>query len=304
MKILIPIIFITLFFSCQKKIKEENINLKKKIEILSKDNLRLNRNINVFKKENTNLKSDLNIMTNKAFPTCQEVEKKIKNLFEFSVYSNISKDTLSKGVIDLLIPNNYSTVKDGYEGLLFYLCRLVNPDRNQDFRFKLKNNISDVIKLNNKEYLIHYMWRRLDRSPENIDLFLNEKNKEFIYSLLKKNNIYENSGLKELVKSLLISYNDLNSNIIYSKNEQSGKITCSDDTNIIVENTNIKIKKLLSENTMYVGGTAIMSEFYKYYWVYSFWERRSNEDNLEVVYKLITELNNEMELNNDEYYEE
>lgn len=311
MKNLLFFIFLILFYSCQN---QENKTFNKDYESLRQANLSLNVKVRQYEKSIDSLitlKSIDSITQKNQNYTSEDCEydwelsyRKIDSLKKLSVIlkSNLNFATdifLSKNE---LIENVFSRIvwddNQKYNRILWDLSTLANPNRNNHFKFEIENNINDIAKLSNSEsrfaYYMHYLWRRFDRSPENIRNFLSEKNKKFILSFFKKNNLYINSGLKDLVKCLLISYKDIghNKDLLEKLHKRSESIGVLGDKKYL-ELASPDVKKLLSANNF---DDPIVDERTRYTWVYSFWVRRNHENNSEVVYQLIKEIDEYMDL--------
>lgn len=301
MKNLIFIFFI-LILSCQK----QNEKLIKERELLIQQNKSL-------KKENEKLKQsknpiyDLSIETNPENQT--ESSTEILSVLDFTA-SIIVSDTLPKLLYESLVfeENDVSKYNTDYQ-FLYNLSLFANPNRNITNKFETDGSIKDVIKFveysKNYNYLIHYLFKRANRSPENIN-YLFDKNKEFAYKLLKTGNSYKTSGFERTIKILILSYEEL-----HQKENLLNELITRSETSDVLSDTiyrhieSKKMKKLLSEFRDY--------EFVSYSnWVYSFWARRTKENNAEIVYEIIKEFDREMnkykyteeEIIEEDYYEE
>jgi hypothetical protein len=234
----------------------------------------------------------------------KEKLKHISRVLDFSTKIIIS-DTLPKFLYENFVyeePTIDSTNTD-YQ-FLYALGSLVNTNRNSSKKYKVKDNINDVIKYPGISYYLYYLWKKLDRSPKNIKNIFNE-NKELVYSLLKNGNSYKSSGFKNTVKILLLSYEEMHDkktllNDLYKRTDSIGVLS---DT----------IYRSIESNKMSEMISKFRDEEYVTYskWAYSFWVRRNKENNLDTVYQIIKEFDEEMNKykfienkNEEEYYED
>ena len=282
MKKIIYILLIGIF-SCQNpsdNLIEKNKSLIQQNELLKKGNKSVSEMNSKLRKENENL-------------------KKIIPFVKFSTRS-ITSDTLVKTIYKQLVYENKNSTHSKYYQFLYYLSDLINSNKNN---FHSDPYIENLIKSPNSHTYLHYIWRNIDRTPENIK-YLFDQNKEYAYILLKSGNSYKNSGFEGTIKILLKSHEEISNDeeLLKNLNTRSKKIGVLSDT-IYRSLESQEMEKLISQFTD--------SDSVSYTnWVYSFWARRYNENNSEIVYQIIKEFDNEMSKYNEEkideedYYEE
>lgn len=151
-----------------------------------------------------------------------------------------------------------------------------------------------------KKQLFSNFFVKLDRSPENLKRFLTPEIKRFIFSLLKNNNIYNKSGANLLVKSLLLSYNQLKDNeeqikeIYRVASEVKGLENMDENSplnNYLKSVVTDNIKELLIKEYDKIDSSRVTSESYsRIRLVYTFWARRYKEGNMSFTYDFFKEL--------------
>ena len=291
MRNIVTSIIVLLILGCQnpsEKLIQENNSLIQKNESLKNRHQSVSINNSKLQKENNNLKKAISVL-------------------DFST-KIITTDTLPKILYENLVykEDNLSSDNTDYQ-FLYHLSLFANPNRNITNKFETDGSIKDVLSFasytGNYDYYIHYLWKSIDRSPENIKYYFN-KNKELAYILLKKGNSYESSGFKNTIKTLLLSYEEIGKqkkllNDLYSRTNSIGVLSDTIYNSIVTD----KMNKLISEFRD--------SDFISYkQWAYSFWSRRNQEKNAEVVYQLIKEFDTEMnsykfvEETEEDYYED
>lgn len=261
------IILLAFFFGCEspseklinenKLLLDDNQSLKKRHKSISEINFKLQQ-------ENEHL-------------------RKLIPILEFSSKSIVS-DTLIETIYYNLVYEDSDLTNTTEYQFLYSLSELANPNRNNG---QLWLNTENLIKAPRFEDYLHYLWRTIDRSPGNIKYHF-DKNKNIAYKLLKHGNSYESSGLKNTLKSLLLSYDEIGKqkkllNELYKRTDSIGVL--SDTIYQSIESG--EMTKLISEFRD--------SDFVSYsQWTYSFWARRNQEKNAETVYQIINEFYNEM----------
>ena len=272
-------------FGCQnpsEKLIQENKSLIQHNEFLKKGHESVSEMNSKLQKENENL-------------------RKLIPVLDFSSKSIIS-DTLVKTIYNNLVYENSNSTNTTDYQFLYYLSDLVNPNRNNS---QSEFNTENLIKTPSLNTYLHYLWRNIDRSPENIK-YLFDQNKEYAYVLLKTGNTYKNSGFERTIKILIKSYEEITNNkdLLKELNTRSKTIGVLTDT-IYKKIESQEMKVLISEFRD--------SDFVSYtHWVYSFWARRKKENNAEIVYQIIKEFDNEMskyiyvekKIDDEDYYEE
>jgi hypothetical protein len=272
-------------FGCQnpsEKLIQENKSLIQHNESLKKEHKSVSEMNSKLQKENENL-------------------RKLILVLDFSSKSIIS-DTLVKTIYNSLVYENSNSTNTTDYQFLYYLSDLANPNRNNG---QSKFNTENLIKTPNLNTYLHYLWRNIDRSPENIK-YLFDQNKEYAYVLLKTGNSYKTSGFERTIKILIKSYEEIanNKDLLQELNARSKKISVLSDT-IYKKLESQEMKGLISEFRD--------SDFVSYTnWVYSFWARRDKENNAEIVYQIIKEFDSEMskyihieeKIDEEGYYEE
>lgn len=260
-----------LIISCQnpsEKLKQENQALTQENASLKKGHQSVSEMNSKLKKENENY-------------------KKLIPILKFSSKSIVS-DTLAYYIYNDLVHEaiSYSDSKnDTSYQFLYNFSFIANLNRNPTD----SNDINDLINFPNTSFYLHYLWKNIDRSPANLKSLFN-KNKNIAYRLLKNGNSYESSGLKRTIKTLLLSYQEIHNKqeLLEDLHKRTLTIGVLSDT---IYNTieSPKMTKLISKfrDSEYVSYNS---------WIYSFWMRRHQEKNTEVVYKIIKEFDKEMTL--------
>lgn len=230
-----------------------------------------------------------------------EALRKLIPILDFSSKSIVS-DTLAKTIYNNLVdePNDLTNTTE-YQ-FLYNLSDLVNPNRNNS---QSEFNIENLIETPSFNTYLHYLWRTIDRSPENIK-YLFDQNKEYAYVLLKTGNSYKTSGFERTIKILILGYEEIHQNEKLLK-----ELTTRSKTIGVLADT--IYQKIESQEMKVLISKFRDADFVSYtHWVYSFWARRNKENNSEIVYQIIKEFDNEMskysyvedDIEEDVYYEE
>lgn len=256
--------------------------------------------------ENNSLKREMSEMNLSGEETMQDEDQNFTEALSALAYSVsvITSDTLPEIIYENLVSEEYSAGSTEYQ-FLYRFSLLANPNRNTTSKFETDGSIKDVLSYasytGNYDYYLHYLWKSIDRSPENIRFHF-DRNKTFAYSLLKLGNAYRTSGFENTVKILLLSYREIGKQNalladLYERTESFGVLA---DT-IYNGLESDKMNALISEfrDSEYVSYSS---------WAYSFWMRRFKENNAEVVYEILKEFDNEMGTyefvdDEEEYYE-
>lgn len=268
MRNILTYLTVTLILGCQspsEKLIQQNKSLIQKNESLKKRHHSVSNDNSKLQKENEDLKKVIPVL---AF--CSKI---------------ISSDTLPKILYENLVyeKDNSSFGNTGYQ-FLYDLSKLANPNR---ITTETEGNINNLVKFPSEYFYLHYLWKSINRSPDNIKYLFN-KNKEVAYKLLKKGNSYESSGFKKTIQILLLSYEEISKqktllDDLYKRTDSIGVL--SDTIYLAIESN--KMNKLISEFRD--------SDFVSYrQWVYSFWMRRNKEQNAATIYQIIKEFDNEM----------
>jgi hypothetical protein len=259
------------------------------------------------KQENKSLRDRMFEMNVSRETNAQGEDQSLAEVLSALAFSTkiITSDTLPIILYDNLVSEEHSSGSTDYQ-FLYRLSLLANPNRNSTSKFETDGSIQDVLSYagytGNYDYYLHYLWKTMDRSPENIRYHF-DRNKAFAYSLLKIGNAYKTSGFENTIKILLLSYEEIGEQkaLLADLNERTESLGVLSDT----------IYKTLESNEM----NALISEFrdYEYVsyspWAYSFWMRRFKENNAETVYEIIKEFDGEMsafefmDADEEDYYE-
>jgi len=156
----------------------------------------------------------------------------------------------------------------------------------------------------NKENLFNNLFSKIDRSERNLEKILTPDAKDFVCSLLKRNDVYEESGADKMVESLLLVYNQLQNdpqalnkiyrlaNTSYSElNDFLETITTDEIQEILVDNYHVD----RSEDETSQSETRI-------HLVYTFWGRRYKEGNMDVVYYFLKDVHESIVYNDEVEY--
>ncbi|WP_435262656.1 hypothetical protein [Tenacibaculum sp. nBUS_03] len=275
------ILFITFIFmiSCQKKVDDKKIFQNKINELQAlldtqKDSMSI---------INSELTSELDILKTKLenFEQLIEFSLNKKSIFEHIMYQ-----------IENPSPYDDESVQRNFHNSV-----------DEGFSFPRKNyEIADFSSVDKDSYS-KYILSRFDRSSKNIELFFNSKIKNLIFSYFKNKHLfYKNSGLKLYVKCLILSYEE-------SSNNQDGfnelyKLSQKNDSSldggkhVNFANTMVtdKLKELFVKENINTSNKEIYYEWERFvFHVYSFWARRINENNEQIVYQLLKEFNEKIE---------
>lgn len=263
-KLLLALIIIT-FIRCKKSEKQ-------RIEVTKAE-------LNETFKEDHKSASEINSKLQKE----NENLRKLISVLDFSSKS-ITSDTLVKTIYNSLVYETSNPTNTANYQFLYYLSDLANPNRNNS---QSKFNTEDLIKSPSLSNYLHYLWRTIDRSPENIK-YLFDQNKAYAYALLKTGDSYKTSGFERIIKILLKSYEEIanDKELLKELNTRSNAIGVLSDTIYSkIESQEMKALILGFRDSDFVSYT---------HWVYSFWTRRHKENNAEIVYQVIKEFDNEM----------
>lgn len=222
--------------------------------------------------------------TNQQLKQENEALKKLIPLLSFSSES-ILTDTLSKHLFNNLIENAaWSESATGYQ-FLYELSLLANPNRNG---MPQEEGIQQVVDEPHIYGYLHYLWSSIDRGDNSL-FYLYEKFNPTAMQLLLSSGMYAESGLERTVELLKLTYNETHENTdlledLYQRTDSIGVL----QDRIYQEIASEKAVELASEFRDY--------EFVSYLpWAYSFWARRHHEDNIETVYELLVEFDDEMQ---------
>lgn len=143
-----------------------------------------------------------------------------------------------------------------------------------------------------KYNFFNYIHNNVDRSQENLKLLISPV-KDYVFSLFKNNSIYEDSGLKSIVNTLILiredyALSDTDLEEIYNKcaNEDYS------DTVEFIKNrfSNDDISKSLKKDGKFSAYEDRYTDYdSRLFYVYSFWARRHHEGNADYVYELLKE---------------
>lgn len=210
--------------------------------------------------------------------------KRLIPLLSFSSQS-ILTDTLSQHLFENLIENAaWSESATGYQ-FLYELSLLANPNRNG---MPQEEGIQQVVDEPHIHSYLHYLWSSIDRRDNSL-FSLFERFKPTAIHLLLSSGMYAESGLERTIKLLKLTYNETHNNTdlledLYQRTDSVGVL----QDRIYQEIASEKAVELASEFRDY--------EFVSYLpWAYSFWARRYHEDNIETVYELLVEFDDEMQ---------
>lgn len=278
-----------LILGCQnpnEKLLQENKSLVQKNDSLLESNSDL-------KKQNVNFKRNIPFLdfTKQNIPQNEnDYQERLISTLDFST-EVIMTDILPKSIGEYLVYGTNLKEDKISNTFLNTLSTLINPNRNSTDKFETDGSINDVIKYerytHSKEHYYYYLWSKLDRSSESLK-YQFDKNKHYAYAFLKQENLYKSSGIKNITKALITSYEELNGKKklledLYKRTENIGVLSDTIYETISSE----KVNQLLYDfpDWEYVNYSS---------WVYSFWVRRHNEKNAKTVYELIKEFDNEM----------
>jgi len=259
MKIINLIIILTLiiFSSCNKdkqNIDILNNNLKKK-ELINDSLVAV---LKLKEKETISLKKENEFLSTLSGNFLQYFPNKTA-LFEYA-FNDLKKDTI---VADYLV---------GFEGELKLFYRDASFEL-EDYNFGFKSY--------NKKKAFAYIFKTMRRDPEFIENLLSNKEKKQLFQTIKSSEWYKKSDLDKFVKTLLLSYEDLERKNINEDVYDSIRNPYYNIWNVAGE----EIEDLLTFTNEY--GTFCSGGTIKY--SYLFWLRRRIEGNQKVVYNLLNE---------------
>ena len=260
--------------------------------------------------------------------SCQkkdEIKSLQKKINELEISLNAKKDSISK----IKLQSNELKIKSKkFEQLIefsldnksifehiMYRIENPNPYDSEDTQRNFHNSVDEGFSIPDKKYILNdfsninkdsysrYILSRFDRSSGNIKVFFNIKMKNLIFSYFKKENkFYKNSGLNLYIKSLLLSYEEsLNQKDNFKELFEISKkydTSLESGEHIIFANTMAtkKIKELFKQENLTSTNEEIYHEWERFvFYVYSFWARRINENNDQIIYKLLKEFDEKTE---------
>jgi len=137
------------------------------------------------------------------------------------------------------------------------------------------------------------------RATKFLNAFFDEKNIDFIISILNKDNIYKNSRLDLYTHSLLEAYEKMGENDHALLDElynlsKNGYFKNEEEINTLLNKVN-NLDEDIYETSFknYVSG---MNGFFN---IYSFWARRQQEGNSEVVYTIMKKIDTKLTQHNE-----
>lgn len=226
----------------------------------------------------------------------QYVDKKLINLFiDGLAQFLINKEEIIKHIIfnDLQLQS-----KDISSALFFSEVTWKNlEDYPEEFL---------TVEIYDKSHVIQYIWSIVDRGPDNLASLITESDKKFIYSLLKSSftmdddteaySIYQNCGMDAMVKGLIVVYHEFQED--EEKLLEVYDLVYSDDLyldgngidELIVGKLATPQVKLILSDARYKYHYTTSELRNRLMYVYRFWARRHHEGNIEFVYNLLKEL--------------
>ena len=263
---------------------ETNDVTTKYIAHLESENESLKKEIDSLKNEVKN-KSELSINEKTDFSLDDLLE--FNRLFNASDYVKIVKEEfLSSG----LFMNKTTLLEYLYNKLEFENNSILGSFLSNDMFWTNTDGVSiGDFDSSNSLSQFNYLWNKIDRSPENINKLISEKDKQFLYSLFKGNNYYKKSGTQSLVEGLLLSYKEINDSEYLLERFHNFPVDFEFQYDLIDEATTSEMLEVLADYnySFYNENTDLDT---RVYYVYSFWARRFKEGNSELVNQMLQEL--------------
>ena len=175
-------------------------------------------------------------------------------------------------------------------GVLYGLAFATNPRRASahcdNFLLRL---IPDKNGFLHRDYpdrrdLLFCLWQNMDKSPKNIQKFFDERTKDYMFKYFNYSD-NENDPVHPLVRSLLITYDEIGKNkkLLKELYLRADSISPIEDR-YYAELASPELKEAMSwHSDGYLNYYTVDS------WPYSFWVRRNKEGNKEVIYALLKE---------------
>jgi len=202
---------------------------------------------------------------------------------EYSASLALYDDKFVSEVFDLLF------VDINTQEFLYNLSFLINPGHNGNLLSD--DNAQTITKTNlvyDRSFYFFYLWKKLDKSPEQINELYNRFGKwslEFIAYLSEE----QREELVDLSTALLMSYEEVGSDVTWLEDMYAKTDSVSVLSGLTYfEKVSPDVKQLLSE---YGNSNDIAYDR----WAYSFWVRRHQEGNAEAFHKIIAEVNAQLE---------
>ncbi|WP_010520560.1 hypothetical protein [Aquimarina agarivorans] len=145
------------------------------------------------------------------------------------------------------------------------------------------SNYSFGFKIFTKGKAFTYIFKTIRRDSEFIQNSLNEKEKKYIFQKIKSSDWYKTSDLDKFIKTLILSYKDIEKKNINGEIYDSIAKQDYDIWDVAGED----VQNLLTLTNDY--GTFCCGNLLHY--SHYFWFRRNSEGNKEVVYELLNQLN-------------
>jgi len=253
-------IFITFtLFSCEsKKEKGEITQLERKLNKLESEyNSKKDLVYSLCLDENEEL--EFQIEKNSS-----DRDKRLSFLLKDDSWFVVNKENLLKMFIEDVQLKEYDVERGLAMSYMFYPLDI-------EYRNPLENHYN----------FTQYLVSKIDRSPESLATFFTPEVKETGYTLLRHNNLYRDSGVYAMVKSLVLAYEGFEYkkeplSRIYSIASGEGEGDYEDIRSIV--------SSLATNASEYSTVKSRLTT------IYTFWARRYHEGNLEFTYSLLKEI--------------
>lgn len=115
-----------------------------------------------------------------------------------------------------------------------------------------------------------------------------ETNKKYAFALFSKQR-YENSGLKNLIKGLLYSYEEIgqNKDLLQKLYVKATKEKPNYETYKPIISKRVENILFFNDKVITTIGYGMNNNYHNVLWCYSFWVRRQAEENIDVVYAIL-----------------
>ena len=143
-------------------------------------------------------------------------------------------------------------------------------------------------------------WHKLDtvemmtyRKKEFLTSFFSDSNLDLITYLLSKNNLYESSKMNLYVNALVDSYQDVDSKFLEELYNLAEEV--NDNENIDEIETLLRSVATTDDSDFYKFQSRQATSFSPTFMLYSFWARRHHENNEEIVYDVLRQIQTRMD---------
>jgi hypothetical protein len=172
--------------------------------------------------------------------------------------------------------------------------------KHMNANLSIANTIKDYKRtIDDRGDVCSILYYNFDRSSENITSFFSDEIKQFIYSFFENNTIYEDSDIGTNVKAILLAYKEIaeKSEILdklYKLSDKEHQYIMEIEMHEgwrFIEDNNIYSDEMIELWNNNAESDNSESLFFgeEIFYAYSFWARRHQEGNKEIVYELLKE---------------